>query len=320
MIRVLKRTYYFISRLKFNLQLYVFKKIIHGKLTWPVYEQAGIVGFGTNLVRLLFPVYYDAKKSRQSFSDESINQFSAFFTENDNYDVHTTSIAETIDVILKLPVAEKDIHKPYLDNFFFGVLDAAVLGAMMNKFKPEKIVEIGSGISTRYMRLFKETYNLNTQIICIDPAPRVEISGVADQLINEPLEQAIERNNFDMKPGDILFMDGSHYVFQGNDTLTFFFKLLPSLPPGVIIHIHDIYLPYDYADNVAEQLWTEQYILAAMIMGGFKGYEVLYPAFYVAKTNEKIQSLLKSADDKCGELTIAARPKEGFSFWMKKYK
>lgn len=318
MIRALKRTYYSLSRVKFNLQLYSFKKIIKGKLTWPIYEQAGIVGFGTNLIRLLFPIYYDTKKTRQSFSEESVNQFTSFFKENDKSDDYTKSIAEAIDVILKLPVAENDIHKPYLDNFFFGVLDAAVLAAMMNKFKPAKIVEIGSGISTRYMKLFKDTYGHNTQIICVDPAPRVEISGVADQIINEPLEKAIESNNFDLKPGDILFMDGSHYVFQGNDTLTFFFKILPSLPPGVIIHIHDIYLPYDYADNVAEQLWTEQYILAAMIMGGFKGFEALYPAFYVSKTNKQLQSLLSLADSKCGELTIAARPGEGFSFWMKK--
>jgi hypothetical protein len=266
----------------------------------------------------LFPVYYDVKETRQSFSDDSINQFTAFFKENDNFDEYTPSIAKAIDVILQLSVSEKDIRKPYLDNFFFGVLDAAVLAAMMNKFKPGKIIEIGSGISTRYMKLFKDNYNLNTQIICIDPAPRVEITGIADQVINEPLENAIESNNFDINPGDILFMDGSHYVFQGNDTLTFFFKLLPFLPPGVIIHIHDIYLPYDYANDVANQLWTEQYILAAMIIGGFKGYEVLYPAYYVSKTNEKIQRLLNQADLKCEELTLASRPKEGFSFWMKK--
>jgi len=318
MIQALKRMVYFISRIKFNLQLYFFKKIIHGKLTWPIFEQAGIIGFGTNLVRLLFPVYYDVKETRQSFSDDSINQFTTFFNENDNFDEYTPSITKAIDVILQLPVSEKDIRKPYLDNFFFGILDAAVLAAVMNKFNPGKIIEIGSGISTRYMKLFRDTYNLNTQIICIDPAPRVGITGIADQIINEPLEKAIESNNFDIKPGDILFMDGSHYVFQGNDTLTFFFKLLPSLPPGVIIHIHDIYLPYDYANNVANQLWTEQYILAAMIMGGFKGYEVLYPAFYVSKTNQNIQSLLNQADLKCEELTLAARPKEGFSFWMKK--
>ncbi len=318
MMQALKRSYYFISRLKFTLQLYSFKKIIHGKLTWPIFEQAGIIGFGTNLVRLLFPVYYDTKETRQSFSDDSIDQFTAFFKENDKSAEYTQSITEAIDVILKLPATENDIRKPYLDNFFFGVLDAAVLAAVMNKFNPAKIVEIGSGISTRYMKLFRDTYSLNTQIICIDPAPRVEISGVADQVINEPLEKAIENNNFDLKAGDILFMDGSHYVFQGNDTLTFFFKLLPSLPAGVIIHIHDIYLPYDYPNEVAEQLWGEQYILAALIMGGFKGYEILYPAFYVSKTNEQIQNLLSGADSKCGELTIAVRPKEGFSFWMKK--
>jgi len=318
MIRALKRLVYFLSRFKFNLQLYLFKKIIHGKYTWQIFEHAGIVGFGTNLVRLLFPVYYDTKKTRESFSDTSINQFTTFFKETGNFAKYTPSIAEATGIIIKLPVTEADVHKPYLDNFFFGVLDAAVLAAMMQEFKPAKIVEIGSGVSTRYMKLFRDAYDLDTQIICVDPVPRVEIAGVADTVINEPLEKAIENNNFSMQPGDILFMDGSHYVFQGNDTLTFFFKLLPSLPAGVIIHIHDIYLPYDYPSNVAEQLWAEQYILAAMIMGGFKGYELLYPAYYASKTDKHIQSLLSQIGNKCGELKIAARPKEGFSFWMKK--
>src|ERR1700743_956174 len=143
MIQALKRVTYFLSRFKFNLQLYFFKKIIHGKFTWQIYEHAGIVGFGTNLVRLLFPVYYDTKETRQSFSDDSINQFTTFFKENDKFDEYTPSIAEAIDVILELPIAEKNIHKPYLDNFYFGVLDAVILAAMMNKFKPGKIVEIG---------------------------------------------------------------------------------------------------------------------------------------------------------------------------------
>ena len=308
------------SKIKFRLKLWAFKRIICSKDAWSIFNQASIPGFGTNLIRLYFPIYRSHLNGNDSFSPELKKQFSELFGAA----TAKTTILEGIDpikrLVMDLPLKEKNSIEPYLDNYFFGAVDALVLGAMMNKHKPTQIIEIGSGISTRYMKLFKNHFNLNTKIVCIDPEPRSEISGATDILIKKPFESAIARNDLKLNPGDFLFMDGSHYVFQNNDTLSFFFKVLPSLPAGVIIHIHDIYLPYDYPENVTDQLWSEQYILAAMLLGGFKGFRVLLPTYYLSKVDMAFQAVTEEINRSFNERPFELRSKhnEGYSFWMEK--
>ena len=302
------------------LQIFVFKKIILSNNAWIIFDKAGLEGFGTNLIRLYFPIYYNKKKNKDSFSAPIEKDISKLFDEallDNNYD---QKIINAITFIHQIPLDEQHKTKPYLDNYYYGILDAAVLSAMMETHMPSKIIEIGSGISTRYMKLFKDLLKLDTQIVCIDPFPRAEIDDVADIIIREPLEDVLEEENIDLKSGDILFMDGSHYMFQGNDTLTFFFKCLPVIPSGVIIHIHDIYLPEDYNKGVSQQLWSEQYLLAAMLTSGMKGYEVLYPTYYASKTNEQISNCLSSIEKEMQNRNFKLRNDHstGYSFWMKK--
>lgn len=94
---------------------------------------------------------------------------------------------------------------PYLDNYYFGIMDAAVLYAIMQNHNPQNIVEMGSGISTRYMRYFKDQLGLNTKITCIDPMPRVDIKNVADTVITQPLENVISNDIFNLKAAISLF-------------------------------------------------------------------------------------------------------------------
>lgn len=271
------------------------------------------------MLRLYFPVYYDKKTARQSFSSSFQKHIIHIITNNDKPLGYNSSIISQLSKNVSLPIKETDGVMPYLDNHYFGIMDAAVLFAMMQNHNPRNIVEIGSGISTRYMRYFKDQLGLSTKITCIDPVPRVDIKNVADIAIVQPLENVISNDIFNLKSGDIVFLDGSHYVFQGNDTVTFFFKLLPSLPRGVIIHIHDIYLPYDYHESVEQQLWSEQYLLAALIQGGFNGLETLYPAYYMSQTNNEIIQALTIANSKLdhSKFSLKINHKEGYSFWLR---
>lgn len=309
----------FIKNIIFKLQCLLFKKLISSKNAWQIFDDAGLDGFGVNLVRLYFPVYYTKETERQTFSAETKNKFTKFIDLPDRYDNLNSLIAREIPEIMKISVKEIDETLPYLDNYFFGIYDAAILAALMQSFKPAKIVEIGSGISTRYIRCFNNKFALNAEIECIDPFPRVNIEAVADKIIRQPLEDVIAGGMFDLSAGDFIFMDGSHYVFQGNDTLTFFFKLLPSLPRGVFIHIHDIYLPYDYSANVSRQLWTEQYILAAMMAGGFEGFEVVYPAYFLSQADPAVKQMLAEAAARLdqSQFGLDLKHKEGYSFWIK---
>ncbi|WP_443938121.1 class I SAM-dependent methyltransferase [Pedobacter sp. MW01-1-1] len=309
----------FLKKILFKIQITAFKKIINSKNAWLIFDRSGLPGFGINLSRTYFPIYYDKKENRNSFSEELIKQFTDCIEKQKTEALEHLIVTE-IPQLLQLSKEEKIVKLPYLDNYFFGIHDAAALSALMQHFKPKKLIEIGSGISTRYMNFFKDKYALETKITCIDPSPRVEIDAVCQQLINLPLELALEQNFFQLESGDFLFMDGSHYVFQGNDTLSFFFKLLPSLPSGVIIHIHDVYLPYDYAMNVSSQLWTEQYLLAAIMMNGFNEYEVLYAAYYESIHNPKIKQVLEKTDEALRNQNFEKRKShtEGYSFWMRK--
>ncbi|WP_316832721.1 class I SAM-dependent methyltransferase [Pedobacter aquatilis] len=318
MKKIISALFFLYRKIYFKLQCILFNKIINSKNAWLIFDKSNIPGFGTNLLRTYFPIY-STQSFKESFSSKVISMMEEVIKRNKAAELELKIINE-MHQLLELSEIEKDQIKPYLDNYFFGIFDAAILGAMMQQYIPLKIIEIGSGISTRYMHFFKNKYSLKTKITCIDPFPRVEIEQVVDTFYKKPLESAIEENEIQLAAGDFLFMDGSHYAFQGNDTLTFFFKLIPSIPSGVIIHIHDIYLPYDYDTNVSQQLWAEQYILAAMLVNGLKDYEILYPAYYESCTNQQIINKLNEVNLTLGSRNFEKRKshKEGYSFWMRK--
>ncbi|MET4083625.1 hypothetical protein ABIB40_003597 [Pedobacter sp. UYP30] len=318
MKKIIRHLLFIYNKIYFKTQLVLFNKIIKSKNAWLIFDKSNVSGFGTNLLRTYFPIY-NSKTGISSFSTAVTKKMETFIKCNDGH-IFETDILKEIPQLLDLSKDETNATLPYLDNYFFGVFDASILSAMMQNFKPKQLIEIGSGISTRYINFFKQKYNLKTNVICIDPFPRVDIKEVANSIFNMPLEEALEENMFQLSKGDFLFMDGSHYVFQGNDTMAFFFKLLPSLPSGVVIHIHDIYLPYDYEENVSPQLWTEQYILAAMILNDLKDFKILYPAYYEACNNQKIKNELKNVDEILGNRNFQKRTShdKGFSFWMKK--
>ena len=90
------------------------------------------------------------------------------------------------------------------------------------------------------------TGNLKTTIMSIDPKPRAEIDSLCDRVMRLPLELC-DLNLFrELEPGDILFFDGSHRIFANSDVTVFFIEVLPRLKPGVLVHVHDIFLPADY--------------------------------------------------------------------------
>jgi hypothetical protein len=94
-----------------------------------------------------------------------------------------------------------------------------------------------------------------TAISCIEPYPNEGLKGCPDiELIGTPV-QAVAPEFFDkLGKGDILFVDSTHVVQVGSDVNYLVLEVLPRLAPGVIVHFHDIYLPYDYPRRFLEQL------------------------------------------------------------------
>lgn len=175
-------------------------------------------------------------------------------------------------------------HEYYLNNAGFGLEDAGVLHCMVRHFKPKNIIEVGSGNSTLVSAravTMNEKEGHPCRITAIEPYAREYLKkgfpGL-DGLIIRKAEQ-MEPDFFEQLTGnDILFIDTSHVMRVGNDVNFLYLEVLPRLNKGVIVHQHDIFIPYDYPQKwVIDQMcsWTEQYILQAFLCLN-ESYEVLF--------------------------------------------
>ncbi len=160
----------------------------------------------------------------------------------------------------------------------FSGADALVHYALVADLKPKRIIEIGSGGSTHIARKSIIDAGLTTTVTCIDPAPRADITAVADRIELKSVLEADPAIFKDLAAGDILFIDGSHYAFNGSDVVYLFLEIIPSLPPGVIVHIHDIMLPHEYVEEFSARHYNEQYVLAPLLLGGL--IEPLLPVYW----------------------------------------
>lgn len=171
------------------------------------------------------------------------------------------------------PVEQADDPTQYFyGNDQYQVLDAEFLHAALRHFRPKTMIEVGSGWSSLITAEVNRTHLGNsTEFYCIEPHPqRFLIDGVdgITHLIRQQV-QDVEPKFFNrLGEGDILFIDSSHVSKTGSDVNYLFFEVLPRLRPGVIVHVHDIFLPDEYPKEwVIDQgrNWNEQYLLRAFM-------------------------------------------------------
>jgi predicted O-methyltransferase YrrM len=167
-----------------------------------------------------------------------------------------------------------------------NAIDTALLYYFVTDFKPKTYLEIGSGVTTLFAARAKQDHNLVTKIVSIDPEPRTAVDAVCDEVIRAGLETTDLSIFFDLEPGDIVFMDGSHRSFMNSDVTVFMLDVIPKLKPGVIIHFHDIVLPYDYSEMFSDWYWNEQYILAAYLLGTGDKVKILMPSRFMSDSPE----------------------------------
>lgn len=184
--------------------------------------------------------------------------------------------------------AEKDENNPVWNNGFLPGLDIIGIYGMIAEYRPMKYIEIGSGNSTKVARKAIRENQLQTEITSIDPYPRANIDHLADRVIRKPFED-MDDNRFiidSLNANDILFIDNSHRVFPNSDAMICFLELLPYLKPGVIVHIHDIYLPYDYPQFMCDRFYNEQYVLAAFVLANPERYKTILPNYFISEDPE----------------------------------
>jgi hypothetical protein len=171
------------------------------------------------------------------------------------------------------------------DNPYFKGLDALALYVMLRDLKPEKLLEVGQGISTQValwalQRNTQET-GRPVEFVSIDPyertaglqcPERIRMTILGQPLEAVALEALLEGSRF-------VFVDSSHVYKFGSDVALEFVRIYPRLLPGTVLHLHDIYSPYEYPLDWLvywKRFWNEQYFLECFLMFN-DAFEVLLP-------------------------------------------
>ena len=157
---------------------------------------------------------------------------------------------------------------PRWNQDWFPRLDAAAAYAMVRRHRPARIVEVGSGHSTRFLARAVADGVLETRITAIDPVPRASLEGLPIELLRTPVQAAGRTPFTNLCAGDFLFVDSSHQYRPGSDVEYIFEQILPALPGGVFVHFHDIFLPGAYPEHWSWRRYNEQDSVAALIASG----------------------------------------------------
>jgi Methyltransferase domain len=184
------------------------------------------------------------------------------------------------EALADIPLEQIDDTTPYWHNPFFSGGDGRYACAFAAHFVPAKILEVGSGNSTKFFRHAINKFGLNTRICCIDPAPRADVTSVADDIITETV-LTVNLSLFDsLASNDILFWDGSHLTLNGSDVIRLFLEIVPRLREGVLLHLHDIQLPFEYNETFSDRGYAEQYMLAVYLLNS-GDTKILLPLYYL---------------------------------------
>lgn len=203
----------------------------------------------------------------------------------------------------------------FWDNDLYGSVDSELLYAMIRHHRPRRVIELGSGYSTLVSASACEENRReghDVELVSNDPFPQEMLPGVVglSRLVRRGATEIPVEEFSDLAAGDILFIDTTHAVKLGGDVNYLLLEVLPVLNPGVLVHIHDIFLPWEYPRSWAleRRHWTEQYLLQAFLCFNH-AYEVLVSANALARRfPDRLAQLIESYDHR-------ASPK---AFWMRR--
>lgn len=187
------------------------------------------------------------------------------------------------DAMLAIGATEIDSPPPeprWHQGWFTG-LDAAMAYTLVRDTAPTRIIEVGSGHSTRFLARAVRDGRLNTRIVAIDPQPRADLLTLPVTAHRTPVQLVGESVFAGLTAGDMLFIDSSHIAMPGTDVDWLVGRVLPRLPAGVRVHIHDIFLPDPYPEAWAWRGYNEHQVVAALLAGG--GFKPIWSSVYARR-------------------------------------
>jgi hypothetical protein len=220
-----------------------------------------------------------------------------------------------------LPATPTDVpYRYHRQNSFYGCVDAEMLYCMIRHFQPRRMIEIGAGSSTY---LAAEALERNRagggtggELTTIEPFPndvvRAGFPGLT-RLLEQPVQEVPLSEFRELTENDILFIESSHVLKLGSDVWYEFLEILPRLRPGVLVHVHDIFLPEEYPRRWTMEnhyFWNEQYLLQAFLAFNER-FRVVWAGRYMhSRHPEALRRAFPSYDQRSDFFPA--------SFWMRR--
>jgi hypothetical protein len=231
----------------------------------------------------------DTTKLSQNLFDEPLHYAGINFRLNQQIELlkHFSKFSDELEKFPNKSSNDKKLF--YFENEFFGQLDSIIYYSMIREYVPNLIIEVGSGFSTMIASQ-AATINKNTKIISIEPYPNdILKSGLPNlEKITQDYVQNIPIEEFKkLQKNDILFIDSTHIAKIGSDVNYLILHVIPELNPGVLIHIHDFFFPYEYPQDWVlkrKLFWNEMYVVWAFLIGN-SDYEILMSNYNLIKNN-----------------------------------
>ncbi len=161
----------------------------------------------------------------------------------------------------------------FTNNPAYGVGDAVITQAILRHLRPARYLEVGSGWTTALaLDTSDQWLGSGLRVTCIEPYPHdlLNLLRPTDdvEVIASPVQDVDVARFGELEPNDVLFIDCSHVVKTGSDAHHLVTRVLPAVPVGVYIHIHDIFWPFEYPEVWIEEgrAWSEAYLLHAFLL------------------------------------------------------
>jgi hypothetical protein len=166
---------------------------------------------------------------------------------------------------------------------WFPPLDAAVAYTLTRHHRPATIIEVGGGHSSRFFARAARDHGLKPHHVVIDPGARAKekITGLPVSHVPQPLEAADLAIFSKLKASDIVSLDGSHKLLPGSDVDVLIGRVLPRLPVGVLVHIHDCFLPDGYPPQWDNRVYNEQSAFLALVLAS-RDWPCVFASHYVS--------------------------------------
>ncbi|HEU4657674.1 MAG TPA: class I SAM-dependent methyltransferase [Capillimicrobium sp.] len=213
--------------------------------------------------------------------------------------------------------APGDAEGYHFDNPFYGPLDAAVLYAIVRRHRPRRVLEIGAGFSSLVIagaaaRNAAEGSPVEHRVVDPYPSPLLQRLGArvsvrAQEATDVPLDEFAA-----LEAGDVLFIDTTHTVRIANDVLYLLLQAIPAVAPGVVVHVHDVFRPYEYPRELYETFgvyWQEHYLLQALLAYNERFEVVCANHALYRDRREAVRALVPSVDE------VAHAPS---AFWFRR--